>query len=593
MKKLLTFILSLFAIYSQAQIKIGNNPGTINSNSILEIESTNKGFLPPRVALSSYSSISPLSATVPAGMLVFSSGGSIADGFYYWNGSEWKKLDNGNKNIVSKAANATLTKSESYVVASNDITITLPAITGTDDGLQLSIKNIGSYIDLVTVIGSGASTIDGIASADLTKNVGLTFTAYNSNWIINGAKKPAIHLMEVDDQSSWNTLDEAIEFLNVHMSGPTVIRLSDKTYNVTNTLEINLPYTLTIQGLSYGTSNIEAAAGLTNKPMFRCFTDVYFKMLNFDATTLASYGNATGEDAIRLLGSGTYNEIKDCSFDGFNTTILDSTNAELWVFEVDIANAKSNGLLLHSAVAGAIIKVAETDFISCKRGVNLSKGSGATLQLASGVYYMANSTDTAVVYRPSTFTSPGNISIIGNSWNNIGKFIVGFDFSRTDGRDANVKMESNAGMGDKRPYCFINRLDNTTTFVTITTANTWYKANWGANTYEQNCKWTISSNRITYQPSNSRNGIFSISGNIQVNGSNRVISIGIVKNGVTTTRYGETTLRVVTANQPFQFSFLAYLEDISASDYYEIYFTSSSNNDQLKIQDIQWLVTAQ
>lgn len=316
-------------------------------------------------------------------------------------------------------------------------------------------------------------------------------------------------------------------------------------------------------------------------------------MLSFDATTLTNYGNLAGEDAIRLLGSGTYNEIKDSYFEGFNTTILDSTDAELWIFEVDIANAKSNGLLLHSANAGAIVKVAETDFISCKRGVNLSKGSNATLQLASGVYYMANSNDTAIVYRPITFTNASNISIIGNSWNNTGKFIEGFDFSRTDGRDANVKMESNAGMGDKRPYLFINKLDNTASFNTITPANTWFKANWGSNTYEQTCKWSLNGNRITYQPSNKRNGIFSISGNIQVNGSNRIVSIGIVKNGVTSVRYGETTLRIVTANQPFQFSFLAYLEDIAVGDYFEIYYTSTTNNDQLKIQDIQWLVTAQ
>lgn len=593
MKKLLACICLLAGYCANSQVKIGNNPGTIDANSLLEMESTNKGFLPPRVALNSFTSVSPLTGTVPAGMLVFSSGGSLANGFYYWDGSEWKKLDNGNKNLVAKTANATLTKSELYVVASNDITITLPTVTAADNGLQISVKNVGTHTDLVTVVGNGGATIDGGASTELTKNLGLTFTAMNSNWIINGAKKPAIHLMDVDAHGSWTTIDEAIEFLDEHMSGPTVIRLSDESYEIANTIVIDLPYALTIQGLSYGVSNIEAGAGLTGKPMFRCFSDVYFKMLSFDATTLASYGNLEGEDAIRLLGSGTYNEIKDSYFEGFNTTILDSTDAELWIFEVDIANAKSNGLLLHSANAGAIVKVAETDFISCKRGVNLSKGSNATLQLASGVYYMANSNDTAIVYRPITFTNASNISIIGNSWNNTGKFIEGFDFSRTDGRDANVKMESNAGMGDKRPYLFINKLDNTASFNTITPANTWFKANWGSNTYEQTCKWSLNGNRITYQPSNKRNGIFSISGNIQVNGSNRIVSIGIVKNGVTSVRYGETTLRIVTANQPFQFSFLAYLEDIAVGDYFEIYYTSTTNNDQLKIQDIQWLVTAQ
>ncbi|MEI2737931.1 MAG: hypothetical protein V9F01_04010 [Chitinophagaceae bacterium] len=56
MKKLLAAVFLLSAIYVKAQVKIGDNPGTINSNSLLEMESTNKGFLPPRLALNSISS---------------------------------------------------------------------------------------------------------------------------------------------------------------------------------------------------------------------------------------------------------------------------------------------------------------------------------------------------------------------------------------------------------------------------------------------------------------------------------------------------------------------------------------------------------
>lgn len=593
MKKLLLLPALLFAVLSiQAQVKIGNNPATINSNSMLEIESTDKGFLPPRVTLSGLASVSPLSGTVPAGMLIYNTGGAVSAGYFYWSGTEWKKLENGNKITVAKTATTTLLKSESYVVASNDITLSLPVVTSADNGLQITVNNIGTHTDLVVVKGNGAATIDGYADVSLTRYVAMDFIAYEGNWLVSNTKKPSLRLMEVNEKGSWATLDEAIGFLDVHMDGPTVIKLADESYEITNTLVINLPYSLTIQGNSYGTANIEAGSGLTGKPMFRCFSDVYFKMLNFDATTLASYGNLAGEDAIRLLGSGTYNEIKDCSFDNFNTTILDSTNAELWVFECDISNAKSNGILMHSAVSGAVVKVAETDFIQCKRGVNFSKGNNTTIQLASGTYYMANSNDTAIVYRPSTFTSITSMSVTGNSWNNIGKYIEGFDFTRTDGRDANVKMESNAGAGDKKPYSFINVINSNTT-KTLSSSSTWYKADWGSNTSEVTCKWTITGNKIAYQPGNRRNGIFSISGNLSVNQSNRVISICIVKNGVTSTRYGETTLRTSTSNQPYQFSFIAFLEEMAPGDYFEIYYNTTTSGDVVKIQDIQWLVTAQ
>jgi hypothetical protein len=72
-----------------AQIKIGDNPNSINANSLFEMESTNKGLLAPRVALSDANAASPLTSPVPAGMIVYSTGGILTDGFYFWSGSQW------------------------------------------------------------------------------------------------------------------------------------------------------------------------------------------------------------------------------------------------------------------------------------------------------------------------------------------------------------------------------------------------------------------------------------------------------------------------------------------------------------------------
>jgi hypothetical protein len=125
------------------------------------------------------------------------------------------------------------------------------------------------------------------------------------------------------------------------------------------------------------------------------------------------------------------------------------------------------------------------------------------------------------------------------------------------------------------------------------TANSWVKANWGANTSATTCKWTIGNNSITFQPTNKRNGWFTITGNLSVDNPNRVVSIGIVKNNTSSVRYGETTVRTNTTAQPYQFSFVVYLENISPADYFEVFVTSSSNNDNVKIQDNQWLANAQ
>lgn len=579
-----------------SQVKIGNNPGTINSNSLLELESTNKGILPPRVTLTDVASYSPLSSSIVEGMLVYNDGGTLSKGFYVWSGSVWKKLESGESSPVTKTASATLTKNETFVLVNSSTTsatITLPDITSVDYGLTITVKNIGGADDLVT-IANGDDPIDGGSTVTLTRWCAQTFVAGNGGWIIKDRKHTDDHLIELDANSSWTTIPEVISFLEAHMTGPTVVRIGDGTQTLSETQIISLPYPVTFQGISYSTTSIVPhATNLLGKPMFRCYSDCYFKMLDFNFNGVASYGDGAGEDAIHFVGTGTYNEIKDCTFDGFYNTIIDSTDAELWVFEVDISNASKNGILIHSDDPYTTLKVAETDFINCRKGINMDKGDSAIIQLASGGYYNENSTDTAIIYKSSTFTNFVSITITGNSWNNSGVYISGFDFTRSDGRDADAILESNAGMGDQKPNCFINVLNSSTT-KTLTTQNSWYKADWGSNTSSETCKWTIASNRITYQPTNRRNGIFTITGNLSVNSSSQNISIGIVKNGNSATRYGETTLRIVTSDQPFQFSLIAYLENIAPGDYFEIYYSNATSGSKVvKLQDIQWLANTQ
>ena len=78
-----------------------------------------------------------------------------------------------------------------------------------------------------------------------------------------------------------------------------------------------------------------------------------------------------------------------------------------------------------------------------------------------------------------------------------------------------------------------------------------------------------------------------------VNNINRVITIAIVKNGVTTTRYGETAIRITVANQPYQFSTVIYLEDVAKDDFLELYCSTVNSNDILNFQDINWFISSQ
>ena len=103
MKRFILFITCvLFMHVTFAQIGIGTT--SPNDNAILDVYSTNKGLLIPRLTLTSTTSFSPLSAHV-AGMLVYNTAtvGDVTPGFYYNTGSAWSRVSAGTIDITVDA----------------------------------------------------------------------------------------------------------------------------------------------------------------------------------------------------------------------------------------------------------------------------------------------------------------------------------------------------------------------------------------------------------------------------------------------------------------------------------------------------------
>lgn len=585
---LITFMLFGFPVISHCQVKITDGVDmTMNANSLLELESINKGLLITRVELVSLDLPDPLTDPVPPGMLVYSTGGTVPDGFYFWNGSKWVSF-NVSETPATKSADATLLKSETLVLASGDITLTLPVVTSSDNGLSITIKNIGTHINLVTVEGNSGATVDGTSETSLTRWRGQTYVAWEGNWITRNRETRTENLLDVSQNGSFTTIPEVIEFLNLHMTGPTVVRLSGETHEIDATQTINLPFPVTFQGISFGETEIDGTSGVSGNPMFDCQTECYFKMLTFKA-----YSNASGNNALNFTGSGTYHEVKDAYFVGFNKAIVSTSNNELWVFDVDFEDCPGAGIeIAAGAASGGSFKISESDFLQCGRGISLLSGIAESISILNCTFYNTTTgSDIGVLYTPATFTAYNSIFISNNAWNNQGTFFSGFDFTRSDGRDANVFITNNAGAEDKNPHVKINVNNNVST-TTVTTAGTFYKANW-TNTSLYTTKWVANNNRITYQTDYLLDAWAIITGNITSNNSNVRITIAIVKNGVTGTRYGETDLRIVTANQPFQFSTVIYIPDMAKNDYLELYVTSSQNGDIIRFQDVQWFTNTQ
>lgn len=88
---ILTLLISLISFFSFAQTGIGTT--TPHASAKLDVSATNKGFLPPRVTLTSVTDV--VTITSPAtGLLVYNTGDNVglAAGYYFWNGNAWATI---------------------------------------------------------------------------------------------------------------------------------------------------------------------------------------------------------------------------------------------------------------------------------------------------------------------------------------------------------------------------------------------------------------------------------------------------------------------------------------------------------------------
>ena len=95
MKKVLFLIIILINFVSNAQVGIGTT--SPHPSAALEIETTNKGFLAPRVALTSNSDVTTI-ASPATGLMIYNtatagtSPNAVVPGYYYYSGSKWERL---------------------------------------------------------------------------------------------------------------------------------------------------------------------------------------------------------------------------------------------------------------------------------------------------------------------------------------------------------------------------------------------------------------------------------------------------------------------------------------------------------------------
>jgi uncharacterized protein (TIGR02145 family) len=131
MKKNILFIsiLVMTSIAASAQVKVGDNPTTINGSAVLEIESTTKGMLLPRMTTAERTAI----ATPAVGLQVYD---TTENANYFFDGTAWQKSATG----TIKFVNGTTPSNAVYTTGSVAIGIANPA---TSAALDVTSTNKG------------------------------------------------------------------------------------------------------------------------------------------------------------------------------------------------------------------------------------------------------------------------------------------------------------------------------------------------------------------------------------------------------------------------------------------------------------------
>lgn len=233
-------------VAANAQVKVGNNPTTINPNSILEMESTNKGMLLPRVALTGTANVAPLAAHV-AGMTVYNTAtaGDVTPGYYYNDGAKWVRL-------ADTATDNHLGKTNQTIPAATNRSITLSDRTTS----KLTIAPTGEESNVATlnVIGGnvGGGITSGIQVSDNYQNNTVKIGSIKTPQFVNA--NPPVQFITSSNNATTNEL--LIGGSNsLSQANPSVIRFAvDGDNDLTNSAAASVPkFPLSLMG---GTGNV-------------------------------------------------------------------------------------------------------------------------------------------------------------------------------------------------------------------------------------------------------------------------------------------------------------------------------------------------
>ncbi|MGV8814425.1 MAG: hypothetical protein ACOH2D_09980, partial [Gelidibacter sp.] len=117
----------MLLVFTQSFAQLGIGTALPNPSAELDVVSSNKGILIPRVSLSSINDISTITSGNVESLLVYNTNNisGLSPGFYYWANGSWNKLAQQNeitalpKNVTSSNGSITGVANDAALIAMN------------------------------------------------------------------------------------------------------------------------------------------------------------------------------------------------------------------------------------------------------------------------------------------------------------------------------------------------------------------------------------------------------------------------------------------------------------------------------------------
>ena len=177
-KKITFLILSIFSLsFAKAQVGIGTT--TPQSSAALDVNSTSKGFLYPRMTNTQMLAIS----SPATGLQVFN---SDANCLYYFDGTQWLSALNSYKTYADYSVNVQFDNLIVRIPSTTNYSLQIRIVSGS---ITASGTSNNSYISTSAGINGSAASIDGFNRQQITLSTSFTYWQSNLNFPMHGSSQ--------------------------------------------------------------------------------------------------------------------------------------------------------------------------------------------------------------------------------------------------------------------------------------------------------------------------------------------------------------------------------------------------------------------